>query len=81
MQTIDNNEKAFIDKILNVDYNISKAQEYIKENFNIDSIYNEEDCELKLIRKNINESLQLASAKEYIEGIEELEGFINVSYE
>jgi len=37
------NEQLLIDKILNIHENIKSIQNYIKENYNIDSEYDSED--------------------------------------
>ena len=60
------NEQLLIDKILNIHENIKSIQTYIKENYNIDSEYDSEDNMIYLWSKNVNESLNLAAAKEYI---------------
>lgn len=56
----------FLESFINHKSNVSKGQAYIKENFNIDSEYNEETNTLHLFCKNVNESLNLAAAKEYL---------------
>jgi len=60
------NEQLLIDKILNIHENIKSIQNYIKENYNIDSEYDSEDNMIYLWSKNVNESLNLAAAKEHI---------------
>lgn len=60
------NEQLLIDKILNIHENIKSIQDYIKENYNIDSEYDSEDNMIYLWSKNVNESLNLAAAKEHI---------------
>lgn len=60
------NEVLFLETFLNHKENVNKTQKYIKENFNIDSEYKEETNTLHLYSNNINESLELVSAKEYI---------------
>lgn len=60
------NEKLLIDKILNIHENIQAVQEYIKENYHIDSEYDADDNMIYLWSKNVNESLNLAAAKEHI---------------
>ena len=73
------NEKEFTEQLLNLVGNVSKAQAYIKENYHIDSEYDPEDDILYIWSPNVNESLNLASAKEYI--TEEIgDEFINVIY-
>ena len=60
------NEKDFVKKFFEHKTNICKSQDYIKEHFNVNSEYNEETNTLHLFCKNVNESLNLAAAKEYL---------------
>lgn len=60
------NELMFLETFLNHKENVNKARTYIKENFNIDSEYNEDTNTLHLYCNNVNESLELVPAKEYI---------------
>lgn len=61
------NEKKFVRTIIDFTPNLEKAQEYIKENFNIDSEYDEETGSLKLTCADADNLLSLVSAKTYIE--------------
>ena len=61
------NEKILVETFLGLNDNIEKAQQYIKENYHINSEYSDEDDILYLWSQNVNESLNLAAAKEYIE--------------
>ena len=67
------NEYRFAKNIVDLDKNINKAIEYIKENFNVESNYIEDDNKLELYIDNINESLNpkkcLQLAKKHIENI------------
>ena len=56
----------FLESFINHKSNVSKGQAYIKENFNIDSEYNEDTNTLHLYCNNVNESLELVPAKEYV---------------
>ena len=56
-----------------------KQMKYIKENYHINSEYSEEDDILYIWSPNVNESLNLAAAKEYIQETIGDE-FINVIY-
>lgn len=56
----------FLESFINHKSNVSNGQVYIKENFNIDSEYNEDTNTLHIFCKNANESLNLAAAKEYL---------------
>lgn len=60
------NEKAFVESIVNFEANVNKARKYIKENYNIDSTYDEEELTIHLICNNVNESLNLINAEEYL---------------
>lgn len=63
---ITNNEKNLVESFHNLESNICKAQEYIKENYHIESEYDNDDDTLYIWTNNINESLNLAAAKEYV---------------
>ena len=73
------NEKILVETFLKLNDNISKAQQYIKENYHINSEYSDEDDILYIWSSNVNESLNLAAAKEYIQETIGDE-FINVIY-
>jgi len=73
------NEKILVETFLGLNDNISKAQQYIKENYHINSEYSDEDDILYIWSSNVNESLNLAAAKEYIQETIGDE-FINVIY-
>ena len=60
------NEYEFAKEIVNIDYKIDKALEYVKENFGVNAEYDEENSIINLSTKNINEGLQLVAANEYI---------------
>ena len=55
------------------------AQEYIKETYNIDSTYSDDDDTIYIWTENLNENLNLAAAREYIEQEIGLE-MVNVIY-
>ena len=59
-------EKRFVESILDFNHDLTQVQAYIKENFNIESEYDEEEGALHIWCENVNESLELASAKEYV---------------
>ena len=62
------NEKKYVEKFVSFNKNLAQAQNYIKENFGIDSKYDEETGKLNIWTNNIYESLQLIAAKEYVNG-------------
>ena len=73
------NERILLETFLNHNNNISKVRSYIKENFNIDSEYNEETNTLHLYSTNVNESSELLLAKEYI--LSQIdESMLNIKY-
>ena len=73
------NEKILVETFLGLNDNISKAQQYIKENYHISSEYVEDEDMLYIWSPNVNESLNLAAAKEYIQETIGDE-FVNVIY-
>jgi len=61
------NEYMFAKNIVKLDENINRAIEYIQENFGVKAEYDEENGILNLSTSNVNEGLQLLSAKDYID--------------
>ena len=59
-------EKQFVESLVNHLSNVAKVQDYLKENFNVLSYYDEENETLHLVANGINEGLDLAAAKEYV---------------
>jgi len=62
-----NNEVSFVESIINHRAHVSKIQDYISENFNVCSEFDEESNKLYIWNTNVNESLQTLAAKEYVE--------------
>jgi hypothetical protein len=62
-----NNEAQFVESIVNHRAHISKTQDYIAENYNVCSEFCEDENTLYLWTTNVNESLQILAAKEYVE--------------
>ena len=60
-------EYRFVKNIVKLKENVDKAIEYIKENFGVKGVYDEENGILNLFVSNVNEGLQLLAAKEYID--------------
>ena len=60
------NERKFVESLINHVANVAKVQEYIKENYGVKSYYDEETETLHLVSENIDEGLSLASAKDYV---------------
>ena len=73
------NELKLLNSILDHKENVEKAQAYIKENFGVNTKYNEDSNTINIWTSNINESLQLLAAKEYIEREIGLDS-VNVKY-
>jgi len=63
---MDQNEYKFAKDIVNLDYKINKALEYVQENFGVKAEYDEENSIINLSTSNINEGLQLIAANDYI---------------
>ena len=78
---MENNEnvKHFVESFVKFDENVKAAQEYIKETYNIDSTYSDADDTIYIWTENLNENLNLAAAREYIEQEIGLE-MVNVIY-
>jgi hypothetical protein len=75
---MDNNERVFIEKLMNSDEDISNAQTHIKENFNIESKYDKENNRLYIWSNNINENLNLALSRDFIES--KVGDFVDIVY-
>ena len=63
---INENDIKLIKHLVDYEPKVLKCQKYIKENYNIDSVYYEDNLSIQLICNNINESLNLLAAKEHI---------------
>ena len=63
---IGNNEKKFVESLVNHLANVAKVQKYLKENMNVSSYYDEDNETLHLVANEINEGLNLAMAKQYV---------------
>lgn len=63
---IGDNEKQFVNMLINHLSNVAKTQDYLKEHFNVSSYYDEDTETLHLVANGINEGLDLAAAKEYV---------------
>ena len=73
------NELKLLNSILDHKENVENAQNYIKENFKVNTKYDEDTNTIHLWTSNINESLHLVAAKEYIENEIGLDS-VNVKY-
>ena len=75
---MNNNEYQFAKDIVNLDKDITYALKYVKENYNVNAVYDEEENQINLSVENVNESLNLMAAKEYIDNTFK-EGFITTN--
>ena len=64
---MNDNEKRLVESIVNLEANVNKQLDYIKENYGIDGIFNEDDCTIKLTCNCVENALMLAQAKAHIE--------------
>ena len=64
--------------IIDFKSNLENVRHYIKENYNVDSRYDENENLLYLKTTNVNESLNVLAAEEYIN--ETLESLIDIRY-
>ena len=76
---INENVKHFVESFVKFDENVKAVQEHIKEAYNIDSTYSDDDDTIYIWTENLNENLNLAAAREYIEQEIGLE-MVNVIY-
>ena len=61
------NERCFVDMIVNLEKHVTEACEYIKTNFDVDSRYDAKKMALFLYVKNVNNAMQVLAAREYLE--------------
>lgn len=64
---MNDNEKRLVESIVNLEANVMKHLEYIKTNYGIDGVFNEDNNTIQLTCNNVENSLMLAQAKAYIE--------------
>lgn len=74
------NEKQYLDTALNLKSEIYDAQKYVNENFKVKTKYDEASNTLYIYSNNINESLQCASAKEYLTNQTNIAKFVKLEY-
>lgn len=61
------NERRFVDMIVNLEKYVAEVREYIKTNYDVDSHYDASSLTLRLYVKEVNDAAQLLEAKEYFE--------------
>lgn len=61
------NERRFVDMIVNLEKHVAEACQYMKTNFEVDSHYDADSMTLRLYVTNVNNALQLLAAREYLE--------------
>lgn len=76
---IGDNEKLFVEALMNHLSRVAKTQEYLKENYNVSSYYDEDTETLHLVANGINEGLDLSAAKDYVESMFD-EAMLSVVY-
>lgn len=59
-------EYELLDSIYNHLHNVKVAQKFIKENFDLDSTYDENKLELHIKPTSVNEPIDLAAAEKYV---------------
>jgi len=60
------NEKELLEAIVNHPHVVEEAQKTIKEKFGCESEYDEDNLTLHLKAQNINESLKMICAEQYV---------------
>jgi len=60
------NEYELLDSIYYHSHNVKAAQEFIKENFDLESEYDEDKLELHIKAAGANEPIDLACAEKYV---------------
>jgi hypothetical protein len=73
------NEKQALESLLNFKSNLNKAQQHIRETYNVECEYDDVDNTLYIYTDNVNEALNVASAREYVDS-EIGENFVTVKY-
>lgn len=73
------NEKKFVESLVNHLSRVAKVQDYLKENYNVCSYYDEDTETLHLVANEINEGLDLSAAKDYVESMFD-EAMLSVVY-
>lgn len=66
MEKINENEKAFVKALVELEPTLYKVQQFLNETYKVDSYYDEEHNQYVILNTGINESvLDLAKAKDY----------------
>ena len=73
------NERKFVESLINHVANVAKVQQYIKENYGVKSYYDQDNETLHLVPENINEGLSLDDVKKYVNSQID-EAMLNVVY-
>jgi len=73
------NEKKFVESLMNHLSKVAEVQIYLKENMNVSSYYDEDTETLHLVPNSINEGIELAAAKDYVESMFD-EAMLSVVY-
>lgn len=59
--------KRFVREMVDFVPNVLKIQEYLKENFNVDTYFEPDTLRFDVIENSLNEAIDLGLAKDYIE--------------
>ena len=73
------NEKKFVESLINHVSNVAKVQQHINENYGVKSYYDQDNETLYLVKDKINEGLELDDVKEYVNSQID-EAMLNVVY-
>lgn len=60
-------EKRFLESVVNFKADVNKVQNYVFDTMGVDSVYDDKENVIHLYTENINEALNVATAKEYVE--------------
>lgn len=63
---ITENDKRFLKSVVDYEANVKKAQIYLKENYHVESKFDEETLTLSIYTNDVNEGLYIVNASEYI---------------
>lgn len=67
MKEINENEKQFVKQVVEFIPNLAKVQQFLNDQYNVDSYFDEDNGQFVILQNSVNESLTLARAKEYAE--------------
>lgn len=62
---ITENDMKFLKSVVDYESDVKKVQRYIKENYNVESRFDEKTLTLSIYSNDVNESLGIVNASEY----------------